>query len=70
MEINMTTTPTIYTLEREVKRIITSIEGLNEDRAIAIASLKDIDEELSTKLTYLNDFNRSIQILKNAKSNT
>lgn len=70
MEINMTTTPTIYTLEREVKRIITSIEGLNEDRAIAIASLKDIDEELSTKITYLNDFNRSIQILKNAKSNT
>ena len=66
----MTTTPTIYTLEREVKRIITSIEGLNEDRAIAIASLKDIDEELSTKITYLNDFNRSIQILKNAKSNT
>ena len=66
----MTTTPTIYTLEREVKRIITSIESLNEDRVVAIASLKDIDEELNTKVTYLNDFNKSIQILKHGKSNS
>ena len=66
----MTTTPTIYTLEREVKRIITSIESLNEDRVVAIASLKDIDEELSTRLTYLNDFNKSIEILKHGKSNS
>ena len=66
----MTTTPTIYTLEREIKRILTSIEGLNEDRLIAIASLKDIDEELNTRLTYLNDFNKSIEILKHGKSNS
>jgi hypothetical protein len=66
----MTTTPTIYTLEREVKRMITSIESLNEDRLVAIASLKDIDEELNTKVTYLNDFNKSIQILKHGKSNS
>lgn len=66
----MTTTPTIYTLEREVKRILSSIESLNEDRVLAIAALKDIDEELNTKVTYLNDFNKSIQILKHGKSNT
>lgn len=66
----MTTTPSIYTLEREVKRILSSIESLNEDRVIAIAALKDIDEELNTKVTYLNDFNKSIQILKHGKSNS
>ena len=66
----MTTTPTIYTLEREVKRLITSIQSLNEDKVVAIASLKDIDEELATKVTYLNDFNKSIQILKHGKSNS
>ena len=66
----MITTPTIYLLEREVKRIITSIESLNEDRVIAIAALKDIDEELNTKVTYLNDFNKSIEILKHGKSNS
>lgn len=66
----MTTTPTIYTLEREVKRILSSIESLNEDRVLAIAALKDIDEELNTKVTYLNDFNKSIQILKHGKSNS
>jgi hypothetical protein len=66
----MTTTPTLYTLEREVKRILTSIESLNEDRLVLIQSLKDVESELDTKVTYLNDFNKSIQILKHGKSNS
>ena len=66
----MTTTPSIYTLEREIKRIITSIEALNEDRLVLIQSLKDVESELDTKVTYLNDFNHSIQILKHGKSNS
>jgi hypothetical protein len=66
----MTTTPTIYTLEREVKRLITSIQALNDDRLVLIQSLKDVESELDTKVTYLNDFNKSIQILKHGKSNS
>ena len=62
----MTTTPTLYTLQREVKRILASIEALNEDKLTLIQTLKDVESELSTKITYLNDFNRSIEVLKRA----
>ena len=66
----MITTPTLYLLEREVKRLITAIEDLNTDKLHAVQNLKNIEEELNTRLTYLNDFNKNIEILKHGKSNS
>jgi uncharacterized protein (UPF0335 family) len=66
----MTTTPTIYLLERELKNIIGAIEYLNEEKITSMDNLKRIEQSLYDKTTYLKDINKSIEILKHAKSNS
>lgn len=66
----MTTTPTIYLLERELKTIIGAIEYLNEEKVSSIDNLKRIEQSLCDKTMYLKDINHSIQILKHGKSNS
>jgi len=62
----MITAPSIYILKREVTRIIPLIESLNQDRLALVKSLEAIESEIDTKITQLNGFNKSIEILKNA----
>ena len=66
MENGMITAPSIYILKREVTRIIPLIESLNQDRLALVKSLEAIESEIDTKITQLNGFNKSIEILKNA----
>ena len=66
----MTTTPSIYLLERELKGIISALNYLNEDRNLNIETLKGIEQNILDKTRYLIDINKSIEVLKNAKSNT
>ena len=70
MEISVTTTPTLYLLERELKNIIGAIDYLNEERISSMDNLKRIEQSLHDKTTYLKDINKSIEILKHAKSNS
>jgi hypothetical protein len=65
MENGMITTPSIYTLEREVMRILPLIETLNGDKLALIKSLEAIESEIDINTTWLNGFNKSIEILRN-----
>lgn len=66
----MTTTPTLYLLERELKSIITALDYLNEDKQNTLENLKSIEQNILDKTRYLKDINRSIEILKHGKSNS
>lgn len=66
----MTTTPSIYLLERELKGVISALDYLNEGKQDTLEALKDIEQNILDKTRYLKDINKSIEVLKNAKSNT
>lgn len=66
----MTTHRTICALEKQVKNVLLNIENCNNDRLHAVRTLECIDEELVSKHALLNDLNHSLEILRNAQSNT
>lgn len=66
----MTTTPSIYLLERELKSIISALDYLNEGKQDTLEALKDIEQNILDKTRYLKDINKSIEILKYGKSYT